>query len=120
MNPCDSPIHYLEIVSPDADAARRFYTEAFGWSFSTAQPELGFAFVAELPGGSRCGIRAPLSPQETPTVRSYLRVPDLVVATREAERLGATLLLDHMELPGWGQIAIYEIGGIQQGIWQLP
>lgn len=120
MNACNPAIHYLEIVTPDAEAAREFYSDAFGWTFSPAQPELGFAFVAELPEGSRCGIRAPLSPQETPTMRSYLRVPDLGGATREAVRLGAKLLLDQMELPGWGQIAIYEIGGLQQGIWQVP
>lgn len=113
-------IHYLEIVTADAEAARRFYADAHGWVFSPAQPELGFAYVAELPGGSRCGIRAPLSPEETPLVRTYLRVPDLKAATQEAERLGATLLLDFMDLPGWGQIAIFEIGGLQQGLWQVP
>ena len=113
-------IHYLEIVTPDAEAARRFYAEAYGWAFSPAQPELGFAFVADLPGGSRCGIRAPLSPEEGPLVRSYLRVPELRAAVQEVERLGARVLLDYMELPGWGRIAIFEIGGVQQGIWQLP
>lgn len=112
-------IHYLEIVTPDAEATRRFYADAYGWTFSSAQPELGFAFVAELPGGSRCGIRAPLSPEETPVVRTYLRVADIVAATQNAERLGATLLLDFMDIPGWGKISIFEIGGIQQGLWQV-
>jgi len=113
-------IHYLEIVTPDAEATCRFYSSAYGWTFAPAAPELGFSCVAELPGGSRCGIRGPLSPEETPIVRTYLRVADLVAATQEAERLGATLLLDYMDIPGWGKIAIYEIGGIQQGLWQVP
>ena len=113
-------IHYLEIVTTDAESACKFYEDAYGWVFSPAEPTLGFAFVAELPGGPRCGIRAPLSPEETPIVRTYLQVPDLRTAVLDAERLGATLLLDAMDLPGWGQIAIFETGGIQQGIWQMP
>lgn len=113
-------IHYLEIVTPDAEAACRFYSNTYGWAFKPAGAELGFSFVAELPGGSRCGIRGPLSPEETPIVRTYLRVADLEAATREAARLGARVLLDHMEIPGWGMISIYEFGGIQQGLWQVP
>lgn len=49
-----------------------------------------------------------------------LQVADLGKAVQDAERLGATLLLDAMDLPGWGTIAFFEIGGIQQGIWQVP
>ena len=59
-------IHYLEIVTPDVDAACRFYSSAYGWVFEPSGPELGFSFVAELTGGSRCGIRGPLSPEEMP------------------------------------------------------
>jgi len=52
-------------------------------------------------------------------VRTHLRVADLEAATREAARLGAQILLDHMDIPGWRKISIYEIGGIQQGLWQV-
>lgn len=113
-------IHYLEIVTPDVDAACRFYSSAYRWVFEPAGAELGFSFVAELPGGSRCGIRAPLHPEEMPVVRTYLRVADIRAATQEASRLGAKVLLDYMEIPGWGKISIFEIGGIQQGLWQVP
>ena len=52
-------IHYLEIVTPEVAAVRELYTQLHGWRF-TLEPALGNAFVAELPNGSRCGIRAPL------------------------------------------------------------
>ena len=112
-------LHYLEIVTPDVEAVRRQYASAFGWAFRYPVPELGNAALATLPDGSFCGIRAPMHPEETPVVRPYLRVADLDAATREAERLGATFLLEAMELPGWGRIAIYELGGIQHGLWQV-
>ncbi|RPJ03264.1 MAG: hydroxylase [Spirochaetaceae bacterium] len=113
-------IHYLEIVTTDVEAACQHYTKAYGWQFKPAGPELGNSFTAEIPGGSLCGIRGPLNSEETPIVRAYLRVADIQKATQEAERLGATLLLDTMDIPGWGKISIYEFGGIQQGLWQVP
>jgi predicted enzyme related to lactoylglutathione lyase len=47
-------------------------------------------------------------------------VADLGAATREAARLGACILLEDMDLPGWGRITIFELGGIQQGLWEVP
>ena len=112
-------IHYLEIVTPDVAATCEVYTHVHGWRFK-AVPELGFAFVAELPNGSRCGIRAPLRDTEAPIGRTYLRVVDLALAARRAQQLGATLAIERMEIPGHGAIAVYLLGGIEHGLWQLP
>jgi predicted enzyme related to lactoylglutathione lyase len=119
MSVPEHSIHYLEIVTPDVAATCELYTQVYGWRFK-AVPELGDAFVAELPNGSLCGIRAPLRDTETPIVRTYLRVADLDQAAQRAQQLGAKLAIDRMEIPGHGTIAIYFIGGIEQGMWQLP
>jgi predicted enzyme related to lactoylglutathione lyase len=113
-------VHYLEIVTPDPEAASRHYGTAFGWKFEAMQPELGNAFVATLPDGTLCGIRAPMHPTETPTVRTYVRVTDLEAAVQAAVKLGGEIALEATEIPGRGRIAIYLYGGIQQGLWQLP
>lgn len=112
-------IHYLEIVTPDVAAVRALYEQVHGWHFKL-EPEFGNAFVAELPDGSRCGIRAPLRDTEAPIVRTYLRVADLDHAAHRAQQLGAQLAIDRMELGAHGTIALYLIGGIEQGLWQLP
>ena len=112
-------VHYLEIVTPDVEAMRRLYCGAYGWGFQATGPELGNAFVAELPDGSLCGIRAPMHEEEKPTVRPYLRVADLELAIEEASQLGAQIALDSMDIPGYGRIAIYIFGGIEQGIWEV-
>jgi hypothetical protein len=49
-------IYYLEIVPADARVARDVYSKALGRSFADAAPEVRDAFVAEIPGGSLCGI----------------------------------------------------------------
>lgn len=116
----ENEIHYLEIITPDLEAARDLYTKAYGWSFGDRIPELGNAYVATLPNGSLCGIRAPMHEQETPITRTYLRVADIEAALAQAVELGGEVALGVMELPGQGSIAIYLLGGIQQGIWQVP
>jgi len=83
-------------------------------------PELGNACVATLPDGSLCGIRAPMSVDEKPIVRTYLRVADIEKAVQSAAALEAKIALEPTEIPGRGKIAIYEYGGIQQGLWQVP
>jgi predicted enzyme related to lactoylglutathione lyase len=99
-------IHYLEIVTPDVEAACRLYGETYGWTFEDAGPALGNAFVAQLPGGSLCGIRAPMHAEEQPVVRPYLRVEGIEEPLRKAEELGAEIALGATELPGHGIIAI--------------
>ncbi len=120
MGVLEHTVHYLEIVADDVPAACRLYSEAYGWQFGAAVPELGNARVATLPDGSSCGIRAPMHEEEQPVVRTYVRVEDVDAAAREAERLGAEIALPPVDLPGHGRIAIYVCGGIQQGIWQVP
>jgi predicted enzyme related to lactoylglutathione lyase len=57
--------------------------------------------------------------QETPVVRTYLRVPDIDAAVKRVADLGAEIALEPMQIPRHGKVAIYLHGGIQQGIWQV-
>ena len=112
-------IYYLEIVTPDVEVARDLYSDVHGWRFGDMASELGNAFVASLPGGSLCGIRAPMHDQEERIVRTYVRVTDIDQSIQRAADLGGTVALEPMEIAGRGKIAIYLLGGIQQGIWQV-
>ena len=112
-------VRYLEIVTPDVRSMCDLYTKTFGWNFQPESPELGNARVAELQNGSLCGIRAPMSLAEKPTVRMYLRVSNIEDSVKKVAQLGAKMLLERMEIPGHGIIAIYEIGEIEKGLWQV-
>ena len=120
MSVTEHDVYYLEIVTEDIQAASDFYANAYGWRFEAEAPELGNARVAVLPDGCLCGIRAPMHEQETPIVRTYIRVADIDAAVKRAAELGAEIALEPMEIPGRGRVAIYVLGGIQQGLWQLP
>ncbi len=120
MAVAENAIYYLEIITKEVQAVADYYSNVHGWHFDAEAPELGNARVAALPDGSLCGIRAPMHDQETPTTRPYLRVADLDRAVREAAGRGATVAIESMEIAGRGTIAIVLLGGVEQGLWQLP
>jgi len=113
-------IHYLELVTTEPQVLRDFYSKAYGWEFSEATPELGGAYFAFMSNGSLWAIRGPMRESEAPVIRTYLRVHDIESAMKDAEELGALIALGPMEIPGRGIIAIYILGGIEQGLWQIP
>lgn len=112
-------LHYLEIVTPEVNQTADIYRSQFGWHFGEPIAELGNALVANLNDGSRCGIRAPMSPAESPKVRIYLRVDSIADHVRQLAQSDAEVLLDRMEIPGHGTIAIYQMGGVEHGLWEL-
>ena len=54
-------LHYLEIVSDDADRLTELYQRVHGLSFGDPDPDLGQARIATRPDGSLVGIRQPLA-----------------------------------------------------------
>lgn len=112
-------VQYLEIVTPDVEATCDALEEMHGVSFGEPVPELGNARTAALEGGGRIGVRAPLRKDEEPVVRPYVLVNDIEAAVKAAEAAGGQLAMLPTEIPGHGRFAIYFLGGIQHGLWQL-
>jgi hypothetical protein len=50
-------VHYLEIVTPDVEAACDLYGTAYGWRFEATGAELGNSFVATLLGARSAALR---------------------------------------------------------------
>ena len=108
---------YLEIVTPDVDAACQTLARLHGVTFSEPVAALGGARTARLVDGGRLGVRAPLAAHEEPLVRPYLLVEDAAAAIAQAEAAGAEIAHPPLELPGEGTFAIYVLGGVQVGVW---
>ena len=112
-------VHYLEIVTPDVDAVCVAYEAAHAVRFSAPIPELGEARTAALPEGGLVGVRAPLRETEAPIVRPYWLVDDIRAAVAAAADAGAEIAIEPLEMPGRGTFAIYVLGGVDHGLWQL-
>lgn len=111
-------LHYIELVTPDPEAARDVYAASQGWTFTGPTPELGGAYVTTLDDGTIWAIRAPMNSGEQPVVRPYLRVGDVEAAASQAESCGGTVALPPTEIAGRGRIAIVFVGSVQQGFWE--
>jgi predicted enzyme related to lactoylglutathione lyase len=112
-------IHYLEIVTTDADAACALYSQMHAVTFGEADQNLGGARTANLACGGMLGIRAPLRDTEKPVVRPYMLVEDIKASVAAAAESGAEIAMPPTEIPGHGQFAIVIQGGIESGLWQL-
>jgi predicted enzyme related to lactoylglutathione lyase len=112
-------VHYLEIVTPEVDATCDALENLQGVRFGEPIPELGHARTATLDSGGRIGVRAPMRETEEPVVRPYLLVEDIGAAVDAAQAAGGEIAMAPTEIPGQGKFAIYILGGIQHGLWQL-
>ncbi len=90
-------VEYLEIVTDAVDVTCEALGEAQGVTFGEPIAELGNARTADLRGGGRIGVRAPMSPNETPIVRPYALVDNIAAAVKAAEAAGGEIALPPTE-----------------------
>lgn len=112
-------VHYLEIVTPKVDETCETLEKAHGVTFGDPVAEFGNARTAALQSGGRIGVRAPMRDTEDPVVRPYILVDDIEAAVDAATAAGSEIAMPPTEIPGQGTFAIYILGGIQHGLWQL-
>lgn len=111
-------IHYLEIVTADADSVCSAYESVHGVQFGPADADLGNARTAPLENGGMLGVRLPMHETEEPVVRSYLLVEDIDQAVASVIESGGEIAHPALEIPAHGKFAIYMLGGSSHGLWQ--
>lgn len=112
-------IQYLEIVTREVDAVCAVYSASGTEQFGEPIAEFGNARTISLPGGGLVGVRAPMHVDEEPVVRPYWLVDDIESAVATAVEAGAEVAHPLMEILGHGTFAIYVLGGVHHGLWQL-
>lgn len=112
-------VHYLEIVTPDMEQTCSLIEKLQGVEFGDPDPMLGNARTALLYDSSRIGVRAPMHGAEKPVVRPYVLVEDIAAAVQGVQDAGGQLMVPPMPIPGQGKCAVYTLGGIEHGFWEL-
>jgi uncharacterized protein len=111
-----NPVVHMELHTDDAERARAFYAELFGWRAERVAAGGGSYLALELAsavGGGivECGIQRPLW-------LPYVEVAEIGEATERARRLGAAVLLEPREGPGgWRSVAAAP-SGAEVALWQ--
>ena len=112
-------VQFLEYVTPNVDTQVDIISKATGLTFTGPVPEFGNAMVAIMPDGGKISVRAPMHETETPVIRPYLLTKDIALAVKDATDAGAEIMHPPLEIPGQGTFAIYRLGGLEQGLWEV-
>lgn len=98
---------WLDLTTPDADAARTFYHAVFGWEYDIGGPEFGGYTTARLGERAVAGITGP--PPGIPLTKAawglYFASDTIDTAVNNAVTLGATLVYPAMTVAPFGSMA---------------
>jgi predicted enzyme related to lactoylglutathione lyase len=96
------PVVHFEIIGPDPDALRRYYSDLFGWDAPVGAPVASeisdtdrYSFIDTMTTEDGVGITGGIGggPGRASRVTVYVGVPDVEKALCEASRLGGRRVL---------------------------
>ncbi len=95
-----------ELATTDADGAQRFYEAVFGWTTTDMGPEYGGYRIFEV-AGPETGIAGFMTvPDVPPHWQPYVYVGDVDATVAKATELGGSTLMEPMDVPEVGRIAV--------------
>jgi uncharacterized protein len=118
-----SPV-WIDLNCQNVDAAQRFYTHLFGWSFTPPEESMGgYQLIMrgdETVGGMMRSTKPDGSPDAIPAAWTvYLHVDDIEATIAAATSASATVLSAPMQAGAMGTPAVLvDPGGAVIGLWQ--
>jgi uncharacterized protein len=112
---------WIELTTPDIDAARKFYHEVFGWDYDIGGPEFGGYTTARLGNRQTVGLMGdmPGAPAAPTAWNLYFASHDLESDVAHAVKLGAKVLNPPMAVAGFGSWATCaDPGGAAFSLWK--
>ena len=113
--PQHESINYVEFPAADLEAAKSFFSRAFGWQFSDYGPEYCAFSEAGLDGGF---FHAPLnSSTERGAALIVLYSSDLAETERKIEQAGGTIIKPVFSFPGGRRFHFADPNGNELAVW---
>lgn len=116
-SPQHHSLDYVELVVTDLEGSKRFFADAFGWTFNDYGP--GYAGIASPSGdGSEVGglmLADEPRPVGGPLVLLYS--DDLDATKRAIVAAGGTILQEPYEFPGGRRLHFADTSGNELGVW---
>ncbi|MCE9611415.1 MAG: VOC family protein [Chthoniobacter sp.] len=119
--PTPNAIEWNELITPDPDAATRFYGGLFGWTTEVmSMPGMDYTMM-KLGDRAFGGVMAPPKPGIPAHWLNYISTTDLDATVAKATSLGATICAGPMDIGDAGRIAILtDPQGAVFGLHQHP
>ncbi|MGW0120573.1 VOC family protein [Streptomyces sp. NPDC003327] len=110
---------WIDLGSPDTDAAAAFYGAVFGWEFRSAGPEAGgYGFFQQ--DGRTVAALGPLTEEGASSAWTiYFRTPDVDATQKAAESAGGAVRVPAMDVMDAGRMAcLTDPAGAEFAVWQ--
>ena len=109
---------WIDVMWPDAAAARTFYQAVFGWEFDIGGPEFGNYTTARLGKYTAAGIVGS-EPNAQAAWNLYFATPDVIADTARAVKQGASVIAPAMVVGEFGGMATcQDPTGAMFSLWQ--
>lgn len=112
---------WVDLATPDLDAAESFYRELFGWEIPELpnSAEMGGYRRAKKGGRDVAGAMPLMQEGQPPAWSTYISVDDADVISRAIQEHGGTMIAEPMEVASYGRLAMFtDPEGAFFGIWQ--
>jgi predicted enzyme related to lactoylglutathione lyase len=112
---------WIDLGTPDQDAAAEFYGALFGWSVEEDEnaEQTGGYRVATLRDKAIGGVMKLMQEGQPPAWSTYISVEDADAAAAKAREAGGTVVVEPMDVLDYGRMAfLADPGGAVFGVWQ--
>ncbi|WP_054811944.1 VOC family protein [Nocardia arizonensis] len=112
---------WVDLGTTDMEAAKGFYGDLFGWQAQTSpDPQYGgYTMFTDAEGHEVAAAMPTMDPGQPPAWTTYVTVSDADAAAKNVQVAGGQLLVEPMDIPGQGRMAIFaDPMGAVAGIWQ--
>jgi uncharacterized protein len=111
--------NWVDLGTPDVDAAAAFYGALFGWQFQSAGPDAG-GYGMFTQDGKTVGAAGPLSEEgAAPSWTLYFHTPDADAVAAAVRQAGGSVRAEPMDIFTEGRMAQFtDPTGAQFAVWQ--
>jgi predicted enzyme related to lactoylglutathione lyase len=110
---------WIDYAAADIDAAKEFYSDVLGWTYSGGEPEYGGYLTCEVRGLPAAGMAPRMDPSAPPSWTTYFATDDADATAARITEAGGKLVMEPMDVGPLGRMAIaHDPQGNGFGIWQ--
>lgn len=112
---------WVDLATPDIDAAARFYGEVLGWEVPELpnSAEMGGYRRAQKGGSDIAGVMPLMQEGQPPVWSTYVSVEDADTIARAVQENGGAMVAEPMDVMDLGRMAVFtDPAGAFFGIWQ--
>jgi hypothetical protein len=108
---------HIELNTDDVQKAKKFYKALFDWKI-VDMPAVNYSMI-DVGGGTGGGIQQKPMPEAPTTWLPYVQVDDVKKTIAKAQKAGAAIALDYMDIGDMGAIGVFiDPTGAALGVWQ--